>query len=830
LAVFNPQVAPTQDPNFLNYSKVVDAPASKPVIVDNSSGIALNTVATGFESAVNIVDTAIKKGISNTAYEQIDPLRDNYTSGLESLKKNLDQGIIPKPAETVVGGTTGKSLLDANASADDEDLPVGLESGLDRITQLARAKAAGSPRLNDTQYSKDVLSVAKQLRTQFAGYREYIDEVTSKASGLPVANSYYQNMLQDINRQLTQIGKTKDDVGGLMMKNLDVPGMAGYIAKRKAGDPEISDSYVLGKIGEWQNLQTQQKIDAAKRAEKSDKKTDNIADQDQRLIKTLGDTVTMEMSAVKDLGGVGTPKQLLEYFDNVAAGKIPSSDAEVQQKKLMFNSWVTQVERRLADKSTGYAEVVGSDTAEKRIKAAMYPIYTMQKFINSKEDGPAFFHSQQIEAIKNDAGYNWLNNKDTAALSQQLLGARHIFGEQYFPDFMRSILESGQDKKFKNVFSEEALNAANPITDTRGQPIPRYMKDAILHGKKIGATGEDEYYGSVVGLVGTIADPKAPLAAKDRMIDWAFNPKNIGRLDELKMDYRDPKTGEMVPGKYRAFNILSSPSVVQGVKETSLVKPENYQKFQSTLEQEFGKLYRSDVVTLNKVVEGRTVPTGPDGNPVSGPLMTNVPVTNKKVQDMHFSFNNETNQFGIVDNNNRPITRDTVGVKDRDKLVTLDVLDRVNGGLTNLANVQKNAPQGAKDTSQYLLQTLQTIGFRPGERISGATEGMMKAVIKAHAPDMTNEDLNKKIFGSPGGVTPTAVPFTAEEDRSLSAFLRSPAGQARGNIPASRGVIKGNLSDEQLVGIQTDDIPAGMDAREFIRQLKAGKKFGGSAQ
>lgn len=805
MAVFNPQVAPTQDPNYLGYSRVVEAPPP-----NMSSKIALETAGSALESGVTLVDTAIKKGISDTAYAKIDPLRDEYTAGLEKLKGNLDQGTVPKPDGAVA---PGKSLLDANASLDDEpEIPAGLESGLSRIDRLAAAKAAGSPRLNDTKYSSDTLDVAKQLRSQYPGWREYIDQKVSQASGLPVANSYYQNMLQDINRQLTQIGKTKDDVGTTMMKNLDVPGMPAMIARRKAGDPAISDAYVLGKVGEWQNLQTQQKIDAATRAEGTDNNKNKVEDVDQRLTRRLTSAVQFELSGVKDLGIGQNPKDLIQYFDDVASGRIKASDAEVGQKRLMFNNWVTKVERGLNVNAAGDAAVVGTETAEKRIKYAMTPIYTMQKFVNSKEDGPAFFHAQQIEAIKNDSLHNFLINKDYGREATQLLTARSVLGDGYFPEYLRSMMDSGVDIKLGGILKQEQMASIVPYVDSRGQPIPRYMADAYKKGKEIEATAESGWYESVTNHVLKIADPKMPLAAKDQLVDWAFNPKNVGRLDELKMDYKDPRTNEWVPGKYRAFNILSSDAVVQGVAETAKAKPENYVKFRSTLEQEFGKLYRADLKTLNSNVKAASQDVRVvDGQVVKAPF------------EFNFSYNDKTNKFGLVDKNNRPITRETAELNQRTSINsnsaglvrgTLDVLDRVNSGVANLANVQKNDPQGAGDTSTYLLQVMQTAGFKPGDKISGATEGMARAVIKSKQPDMTPEEVDKLIFG----ISSHASNFAPEQRRgpSVSEFVSNPTGDP---LPKRlSGQVVG--PNETITGIKNDVVPAGMDPMDFIRQLR----------
>lgn len=818
MPVFNPGVQPTQDPNFA-ISRVVDPSTPLPVIQNNSTALAINTANQVAETGIPAVDAAFKKGIQNTIYKDVDPIRDQFTAGLEKVKASLDQGIIPAPVQAVAGSTSGKSLLDSNASADeDPDLPTGLDSGLSRIDQLAQAKAAGSPKLNDTMYAKDTLSVAKQLRTQYPGYREYIDEQVSKASGLPVANSYMQNMLVDINRQLNQTKAAKDDVLSSAMKNLDVPGMTdasgngrGYLDLYKAGDPSMPASRLLGKIGEWQNLQAQQKVDAASRAEKTDNTKDQVLDQTKRLTRTLSDSVSFETSAIKDLGGVGTPQDLLRYFDDVAQGRHPEvSDAQVQQKKLMLNAWVAQVKTRMLSVASGYGGVVGSDVANQKVEEAMAPIYTMQKFVNSKEDGPAFFHAGQVEAIKNDDVHNWLVSKDKGALSRQMLVGRTVLGEQYFPDWIRNLLTAvGPDGKpldnaVKDVFSQEGMSAVAPVTDTRGQPIPRYMKDALLHGKKVGIPEDSNYYGGVINLVTGLADPKMPATGKDQLIDWGFNPKNIGRLDELKQDYKDPNTGEWVPGKYRAFNILSSPGVIEGVKESAKVKPENYVKFQSTLEQEFGRLYKSDVQDLNKIMA-------------------------KPYLNAHFSYDDQNHAFGLVDNNNRPITRNdrtnsTGGAYGQPNQVylngVLDTLEKVNGGIRSLANVQSNSPTGTKDTSQYLLQTLQTIGFRPGDNISGATQGMMKSIIKSQAPDMTADELNKLLLKSPGGVTPQRSNFAPDDNQgpTVNQFLQNPAGIQPKKVF--------NYSDEKLLGIDTKDIPEGMSAREFLDKLNRAKKYG----
>jgi hypothetical protein len=211
MVAFNPQEPATQDPNYLSYSRVVDAPSP-----NVSKKIALETAGEGFTGAVSLLDTSLKKGLQDDINKKVDVMRDSFTEGLEKVKSQLDAGLIPNAVNATKGSSVGSSILDGDATEAPE-LPVGLDSGLSRVQQLAYAKAQGSVKINDTQYAKDTFSLAKQLRAQYPGYREYIDQQVSQASGLPVANSYYSNLMLDINRQLNQIGKTKDDVGKMML-------------------------------------------------------------------------------------------------------------------------------------------------------------------------------------------------------------------------------------------------------------------------------------------------------------------------------------------------------------------------------------------------------------------------------------------------------------------------------------------------------------------------------------------------------------------------------------------------------------------------------------
>lgn len=722
MAVFNPQLPPN-DPNFLGF---VGRPVEEPK-ANQSGKIALETIGEGISGAVALTDQTIKRVIDNDVYTSVDKERDQFTSALETIKGQLDNNTIPPAVKTAEGSSTGKSLLDANAQMTDEEIPEGVSSGVDRINRLSDAKRAGSIKLNDTQYSAAVLSKAKELRAQYPTYREYIDQKISQASGLPVANSYYQNLMLDINRQLNQMQTKKDDIGTIMKSNLDVPGMAGFMVQRANNDPKyIGDAAVLDKVNKWQTLMSQTKIDAAMRAASKDDFETQERTQKKNLTRSLNGLISTHIENNIALSGMPTLRDLINYFDDVSAGRVKSDDATVQQRGEQLLTYQNYIYRQAKSIAAGPEEVIGNKTSEEIIANAMVPITTYVQLMKDKLIGPANFHLRQNQASVEDEKYNnFLFDKDRAAISRRLMGVRGVMGEQYFPDYIKSIMTHGADKPIADLFSQEALSAVMPVQDARGQPIPRYLIDAVKHAK----TKEGipfEYYGSLVEWTNKITDPMMPLTAKDKLVDWAFNSKNIGLLDEFKMDYRDPNTGQWVPGKYRAYNIMTSPSMSMNIAESSKLRPENYVKYQNWAESEYGKLYREDLKTLNKVME-------------------------KPYLGVHFGYDSDAKQFLLVDSKNRVIQRNerALGVENPNAVYingALDVLDRVNSGLGRLALVHKSNPGGAKDVDEYLLKTLQTAGFRPGSNLTNATEGMSKALIKSRNPELTPDQLNERFL------------------------------------------------------------------------------------
>ena len=164
MAIFNPEPAGINPQDWTNVSRPIEQPKS-----DTSTGIALSTVGEGITSATQIADTAVKYDIKEQADKGVDKLRDAYTQSLVDVRNTQ-----------LATADQSQSLLPDTGTTP----PPNLQSGLDKVKQLGTALAQNGGKINDTLYTGALNSLSKQLRSQYPGYRDYIDESIKKVSGM----------------------------------------------------------------------------------------------------------------------------------------------------------------------------------------------------------------------------------------------------------------------------------------------------------------------------------------------------------------------------------------------------------------------------------------------------------------------------------------------------------------------------------------------------------------------------------------------------------------------------------------------------------------------
>ena len=210
MAIFNPQIQPTGVPDYSSYSRVVEAPQANKTV-----GQALSLAGDAIEGGVKLADTWVKADINEEVRQKVETERDKYTAALEAKKAETEL------LQLKGSGKGDPSLVDKEDTA---PVPPSLESGITGATMLGEANAQG--KMNDTMYTARLTAIAKQLRAQYPGYVDYIDERISKISGMDPANAYYKNLMQDINyAQAKAAGAANKDLT-LADRYLYIPGVA----------------------------------------------------------------------------------------------------------------------------------------------------------------------------------------------------------------------------------------------------------------------------------------------------------------------------------------------------------------------------------------------------------------------------------------------------------------------------------------------------------------------------------------------------------------------------------------------------------------------------
>src|SRR5258707_2375647 len=103
-------------------------------------------------------------------------------------------------------------------------------------------------------------SLAKQLRAQYPGYKDYIDEQIKAVSGVDPANAVMRNLLEDINRNATN-AKSEHDKTTAMLRDAVTSGipnspvmMALWNANKLT--PDQANAYIYKySAADWQRKQ-----------------------------------------------------------------------------------------------------------------------------------------------------------------------------------------------------------------------------------------------------------------------------------------------------------------------------------------------------------------------------------------------------------------------------------------------------------------------------------------------------------------------------------------------------------------------------------------------
>lgn len=689
MAAFDPQVPDVNPPDWTRVSRPIQQPESI-TKADTSTGILLHTGANVLEEGAKLYDTTEKSFLKDKVETGVNKLRDDYINAYQGIRDS--QTLIPNQEQSL-------------AEAQQPPVPGGLQGGITRLQQVAQAQIQNQGHVNDTLYTMQLNSLTKQLRNQYPGYKDYIDEQVKSVSGVDPANAVMKNLLEDINRNATNVKSEHDKVTAMTRDAVTqgLPNSPVIAALWAAG--KITPDQVNAYIYKYSSADYQRKQEMADRTNDQGRLSDVVTATKQSFSRTAASDTQAMIDTIHIAGGTETAQGLVDVITKANSEGTKVDPIKLEQGLMGLTAMKTQAEASLwrkanePDKNGNTTlSLIGEQEVAAQIKAQTAPIDSYIKYIADEKLGLAHTALRQATALGETAQRDLLVHKDIGQQLQIIDGMAKI-APQWGDAMYKAGLLTNLDKKLIPIYQEGLGRAATQLDPLN----PATVKEDIQRAKAGGVQPNQRLVDNYLNIPKIIADPKAPDAVKLNVAKYAFDPKNWGMMDELKMDYRNQK-GQYIPGKYSAYDRMLSTDIIDGMDKLrkqggdGKVAWDNMKKWG---ENEFPVLFREDLQNIQRASNV----TG-DAKPMIGKY------------DIHWD--SDGSRFLPIN-----VTRD-MPVDDQGRIKQINtVINRVNGALTQLGDIQK---RDGGNTSAYILGVLHNAdpALRP------ITQPMMTSIISAH--------------------------------------------------------------------------------------------------
>jgi len=689
MALFNPQVPSTRDPIWTDVTRPISTTP-----VDVSTATALKGTTDAFGDLVSGIDTSIKKGLENNIFKDVDSQREQYQAALETVK-NAQRASTPTQ-DLTQGPTTP------------DNIPVPLQNGMDQVKAIGQAvQIGGTGKVNDTDYTFELQKIAKKYRAQYPGYVSYIDDQVSKASGIPVANAYIKNLLEDINRNSTE-GKTELNATRTQLRQMNMEGAphaADMLNALDAGRTTIPAVNLW--IGEQNKLKytlkNYQDLRAAQKGQSEDAVDTGKTELSDVTAKLVNNKInTMLVTAGSGEGGELPLKDFLQKY--AGTGKV--SDEEMLAKGQALQA----LRNNIATDAFTYANQGGANSvinkqfkgdaelAKKTIEGQMYSLdMAIHSIAEDKDLKAAFSHLNFNKAIAADTTNLLYNAPDPVVRNyNRFVGALQQISPTDASKFFSFAISRDVPQKEREWLKLQNLDVMTQTGISTGRVAN--VKQQVQDAKAQGVTSPKSY-GALLAPIDTLNDPKTDPKIKENIANGFFSDATHGLLHEYKPSSEDPKGGQG-----HVFTKLTSPETTQTMWALGQKKPQLWQNYRTFVEREFGEqLFSTELHDLNV-------------SPFAGWITEQF----GGGKQYHLHFDDKNNRFELTDLKDQPMTN----LQALYVHAPVQVVNRINTGLYSLSNVYKQ--EGRGDVGSYLMSTMQRYGFDPNAKGNESMSDIVK--------------------------------------------------------------------------------------------------------
>lgn len=706
MAIFNPQEDPVQPKTYEREFRPIGD-----IAADKSTALAISGATEALASGVGLAEQTAQEYLKEKVSAGVNTLRGATTLSYEDIRNAALTGGQASPQAQRTAGFTGTLVQDQT------DAPPALQAGLDRAGDIATARNQGTVRANDTLYTGALNSLAKQLRNEFPGHKDFIDEQIAKISGKNPANAYMDNLLQDIRSSGAKADTYEKQITSKAMENFGSPDVRMYMdafhAKIPGAFEKLTDAV--------QRAEEQKYRDQRWKTQSDQNKTDLAGDAD--LAKSQGQQKLSSIAfrafnPVIDIPGLTSPQMQQQLLDEARAG-LPSSIKAEQWEQMYQNAQRARDlyynQAKDAMNEGGFSRRMRDPTYEKTmIENEGQYLDRQVEAIGKRDVGMMFSLQRRSKLIEDNAKYAFQTDKTMGDFFVKSKLVRENLPDAWQGFLTQKALAGGALGQFQNWFEDRTAAAGVP-DNIRKDGVAKNMTADIITARKAEADHRvpSRLYDDLVENVNLITKAQEmgqPQVAREIAL-YSFDPKyNSNLIDQFGRDFTD-KDGVFHKGKFAYYDVMTRPKVVDSV--FALKDKDTWDKMKDWQEVSFKTLFTEEVKSLNRLTDRMaTMPNLPSGaSSVPSSIQPKLRWENNQIIG-EFPPMRDMQSAAYIDAARQ-------GIKD------------LNKGLANLAYMHGKDTNDPTSTGGYLVNVLMSLGYSPNDRMHG--DNMPQRLIEAIA-------------------------------------------------------------------------------------------------
>lgn len=726
MAVFDPVVAPTQDPSFTRDSTGVrpednlkprglEEASIKPKGItqaDESSGMLYKSIGQGITGAAGLidfagkaVDTILKDSIDKRLTVSLDAEKDRYVGQLSGYYGTPAAAAGRSGTESAELTSQGGSPSGLPIQAD--NVPNALLKDLpDQMDVLVAARDNG--KMSPTFYYAKINELAKSYRTQYPGQRDFIDGIVSKRTGVNPANALITSLTADVNAAAESLKGERAKTETFLRQHLGMPGVADKLSQYRAGLITADDAD--RHVSKYLSMEYYFKTKSLERDwEKGGREDQALSDgKDFDFVGVTSVSTAFDNIAIP-AGVDGSPSKIIDLLRDIDQGKRPRPDstqfqvmgAALKREREQMASYLTNHAYK-----QGYGKTIGGKGIEDRINHYLANWDRTTELIMNEKYGQAFYAARFVKSKSDDNVSQFLSEVSLAETNMIGQGLRHTFGDQYMGQVATDQLGKGImtkiDTLMKNYGDKIRLQPNLPgssgfnqdfskLDPTKaGQPYTFFEQVMKMKEKGIVDAKAYDYFVDMIGK--EFVNPNTPDGAKMNIATAAFaDPKGKSLIDIPWVD----KNGNSMRGAI--FARMSNNDVRDTVLKLSKENPAIWNGYTNFVDKSFNSLFTTDVLSLNDATTSPRIKVAWDSpNNAFRLMIDGKDVTEKKEIP--------------------PVM-----------MATQKAMNRVNFAMKSVKGIAEKID--GFDIEAYLLRSLEGMGLDPTKK--GIAESMPQAFLDA---------------------------------------------------------------------------------------------------